>query len=73
MAVNHQMLERMDNGKCVTHGDIEINFDDSQRTETKVVDKSINIKWKAKTKVIQKMILQLIRYQTFAYFRIWSG
>ena len=43
----------MDNGKFDTHGDIEINFNDSQRRETKVLDKSINIKWKAKTKVIQ--------------------
>ena len=38
----------MELGNCNTHGNIEINLDDSQKKETKVVDKSINIKWKAK-------------------------
>ena len=42
----------MDNGRCKTNGDIEINFNDSHRKETKVEDKSINIKWKAQTKVM---------------------
>ena len=41
----------MDNGRCKTNGDIEINFNDSHRKEIKVEDKSINIKWKAQAKV----------------------
>ena len=41
----------MELGNCNKHGDIEINLDDSQKKEIEVDDKSINIKWKAQTKV----------------------
>ena len=43
----------MEIGKCGKNGDIKITLEDSKLKETKLEDKSINFKWKVKTKVIQ--------------------
>ena len=41
----------MEIGKCEKNGDIKITLEDSYPKETKIEDKSINFKWKVKTKV----------------------
>ena len=43
----------MEIGKCEKNGVIKITLEDSKLKETKLEDKSINFKWKVKTKVIQ--------------------
>ena len=42
----------MEIGKCDKNGDIKITLEDSKLKETKIEDKSINLKWKVNTKVI---------------------
>ena len=46
----------MEIGKCEINGDIKITLEVSKLKETKIEDKSINFKWKAKTKVVFKFI-----------------
>ena len=38
-------------GKWETNEDVKITFEGQQNKETKVEDKSINFRWKVKTKV----------------------
>ena len=42
----------MEKGKCEQNEDIKITLEDSKLKDSKVEDKSINFKWKVKTKVI---------------------
>ena len=44
-------MVKMDIEKCESRSDNQLNFEEAQKKETKIEDKSINVTWKPKHKV----------------------